>query len=694
MSKQEQKTEGAWADEAEYWITTYRHPDHGRIYYDSAMSMWSMLASTGTAVFRIRHWELSDALALKLISEPEECLQAIKDAVLALWRNVSVDFEITLRDHLRIEVIDMPPVNRLDRTMLGKFVTIGPCAVHRIEPLRNVKLKTVYKCMNCGTPTEGRKKREGSITKPLKCSACGEKELMEDDEHTILQDQRYVEVILTDEKGLVTDEGKALKYWLDIRGDQAHHFPDFGEVWQVSGIVRLAEEQEKQPINDIQTFFLYLEVNAIERVEKVEQRIEVTPELMTIRRKWVEATLKAGKDVEKELSAKIAPWIVGEDLLKKTLLLQAVSGNVQNARKRTAIHVLVMRNPGKAKTELAKFMAGATAGAYFTGTGVSAVGLVVGLENDERTKKKVAKAGVAVLYDRKCKYFDEVDKTKKGNEILPELNTPMESEFYMETKILNRRFETRGPWCLLGNFRNRYFDIDQSLAWNINLPADLMDRFDAWHIEPHTEYNKQVEEEILDSQSDGFEGGHEETEVDAELKEHIACARSITQVKFEPGVRDVFKKFYHVVKGIEAVMDTGVKFERRQFDSLYRFAIARAVLHLRDTVTVEDAERTKEHLTVIISKMGIDVRTGQIDLGALTGDEANKKQLMKAFRSVFLYLSGGSRYEDVKHEDLAEHLQKQDWVSDMYHANDLIKLAKEQAMLQETSHNRYRWIGK
>src|SRR5579883_2576100 len=146
------------------------------------------------------------------------------------------------------------------------------------------------------------------------------------------------------------------------------------------------------------------------------------------------------------------------------------------------------------------------------------------------------------------------------------------------------------------------------------------------------------------------------------------------------------------MKRLEQALDSGIKFSNRQFNGLWRQAIARAVLHLRDTVTKEDAEKAILHVTTIIGKIGIDPRTGEVDLGILTGSQKSKQDLLKAFKSIFLFLCNGDRYADISRDRLIEQLQKQGWIKNVYEASELIEEAKKQRMIMETSRDNFRWI--
>lgn len=652
------------------------------------MQKLQAISQSGSATFKIVHHDLRDSLAVLLIRKPEDFFAAMKVAITSYWRNKGeVEFAKWLEYHLDIEITDIPAVSRLDRDALDKFVALGPCQVHRIEPLRTVKIRTAYRCQNasCNRLIEVYVGADGKLEKPAQCPACEKKQLKEEGGHIQLQDQRYIEVVMVNEAGLATE--KALKYWLDVRGEKAFNVPDFGETWIVSGIVRLSEDKDAGPISERVTHFLYLEANAIQKVVAAQggrqQQIEVTPDLLAARRRWVSKCVKEGKDPEAELVKLMLPKIVGEDLLKLSLLRQAASGAVENVGERTEINILVMRNPGRAKTDLATFMAAATGGAYIPAEGASEVGLTVGLETDERTKKKAARAGVAVLNNRKNIYMDEVDKLKKKYEVLPSLNTCLDKGFYIETKIFSKTFETRSPWAMFGNFKHKTYDPDKSLWWNIDLPSDTMDRFDLWHIDPSSTYDAATMEAILNAQSDSFESGKREIEVDEDLKAHIACAKSIREIKFEPGVREIFKDFFRDMKKLEAHMG-GLRITNRMFNGLWRQAIARAVLHLRDTVTKQDAEAAIHHLTEVLGKIGVDPSTGEVNIERLQGGDPKKRsQRMSMFKSIMAQAQG-SRTEDVSEESLIQIIRMGTQYKTPEQAKELINEAFENHIIRQT----------
>lgn len=663
-------TESAIIDEVNYWIDSYRQ-NGNFVYLDKVNALIAVANTTSNIIFSIPHHELSDSLAIGVLKNPEEYLAAIKTAIIMRYtfEKGDIEFGRFLDSNLEIEITELKPTQQITSQNLETLVRIRGKVIS-IGPVHQVQRRQQYRCEICDKALQTKM-----------CPECQKKSGKVIIKSEGLEAQRFIEISI--------DHEKQYNIWLDLRGSKAFFVPNFSDILDVTGIVQIAQSAEKQPI-PMDTFFLYLQVVSV-AVHEEEQKAKVIPQLMQERRQFIRQCIERGERPEQVLVSKIAPWIYGQDLLKQSLLYQAVSGCVENLGDRTEIHCLIMKNPSEGKSELVMAMASLTEGCYFSSEGVSAVGLVVGLEDDIRTRKKVAKAGAAILYNRKCKYMDEIDKVP-NKECFTQLNTVMDKGFYTETKILNKKFETRGPWCMTGNFRNQQYDSSESLLKNINLPYSFMSRCDIWHIEPNNVYNYEKQEAKMNKQSERFTVGKKLLEIEPGLKEHILCARSITAVTFEPGVTDIIKNYFHTIKKLEEYLQSGIKITDRQFGTLWRLAIARAVLHLRDVVTKEDAQCAIEHMTAVLTDVGLDSRTGNVDLGVLSGTAKSTTNRIKAFRTVMGQLC--SRYEDVKKEYVLSALISSGSFRDEQDAQLVIQEARENLILQDSSRAGYvRYIG-
>ena len=124
-----------------------------------------------------------------------------------------------------------------------------------------------------------------------------------------------------------------------------------------------------------------------------EQKTKLDDEIMEI---------ATGEDPVGRLASSIAPEIYGHEDIKRALLLQLVGGCTRKLpdgmRIRGDINIILMGDPGVAKSQILKYVATiAPRGVYTTGKGSSGVGLTAAITKDLTTGELALEGGALVL---------------------------------------------------------------------------------------------------------------------------------------------------------------------------------------------------------------------------------------------------------------------------------------------------------
>ena len=119
--------------------------------------------------------------------------------------------------------------------------------------------------------------------------------------------------------------------------------------------------------------------------------------------------------IGERIAASIAPSVYGHADIKRGLALALFGGQEKTRggahRLRGDINVLLLGDPGTAKSQFLKYVEGAAQRAVFaTGKGASAVGLTAAVQRDPVTREWTLEGGALVLADRGVCLIDEFDK--------------------------------------------------------------------------------------------------------------------------------------------------------------------------------------------------------------------------------------------------------------------------------------------
>ncbi len=246
---------------------------------------------------------------------------------------------------------------------------------------------------------------------------------------------------------------------------------------------------------------------------------------------------------------------------------------------------------------------------------------------------------VSLVYIHNC--IDELDKMRQEDRSA--LHEVMEQQTCSVAKggivaTLNARtsiLAAANP--ILGKY-----DPYRNITENINLPIPLLTRFDlifAIRDEPNRDADAQLARHILGIHR---RAGYERLpyiNIDM-LRKYLAYAKRVNPILSRDAEDKIFE--YYMQMRASASPDA-ITITARQLEALIRLATARARLLLKSIVDVSDAERAIHIFNVMLNKVGIDVKTGKVDLGVLHGMPQSERSKMKLFLDIFNALSGSDQ---------------------------------------------------
>jgi replicative DNA helicase Mcm len=546
--------------------------------------------------------------------------------------------------------------------LINKLVSISGMVVRSSE-VKPLAKKIAYKCTNCNTVTEAQLK--GLVMKkPVKCPACSEKELEMDPESSLFIDFQMVRL-----QELPEDlPAGQLPHYIEVTVmsdlvDQCRP----GDRIMLTGIIRIEQEQ-LVPQAKTNLFRLRMEGNNIEYLggragskdtRSVERIMISTEDERQIR------IIASKPDAYEKLIASFAPHIYGHEPIKEAILLLIVGSVTKRledgSTRRGDINVLLVGDPGTAKSEMLKFTAKiAPRGLYTSGRGSTAAGLTAAVIRD-KSGIMMLEAGAVVLGDQGIVCIDEFDKIKPEDRSA--LHEVMEQQTCSVAKGgIVATLNARTSILSAANPIYGKYDPYKNITENVNLPVPLLTRFDLIFIvrdNPDKEKDNRVASHILEIHRDTEKAARPVIDIDL-FSKYLSYAKQI-EPTLTPEAIDIVRSYYMEMRRIES--EGMITVTPRQLEGLIRLASARARLLLKDMVEAEDAQRAIYLVDQMMRTAGVDVNTGKTDLGVLYGKPQSVVSKEKMFMELFRGLTGAEN-NDVEDKVLVDELVKTGKFSD------------------------------
>ncbi len=651
-----QKTESALVNDLEEFLRAFKDRTGNYKYFDRINNLMAA-NSTSLVVDYIDFDTFKPELAKLITNEPDEMFDAFNKAIFNVLYEIHPDYANEIQNNIKVRIGNytvQKSLREINAEVINKLVGVSGMVVRSSE-VKPLAKKIGYRCLNCGGITEAQ--LQGLVLKkPLKCGKCSEKELEMDPDTSIFIDFQMVRL-----QELPEDlPAGHLPHYLEVTviGDLVDQCRP-GDRILLTGVVRIEQEQLSQQMKT-SLFRLRMEGNNIEylggrtadkdnrTIERLEINSEDEKHIFALARK---------NDAYDILISSYAPHVYGHEVIKEVILLLIVGSVTKRledgSARRGDINVLLVGDPGTAKSEMLKFAAKiAPRGLYTSGRGSTAAGLTAAVIRD-KSGIMMLEAGAVVLGDQGLVCIDEFDKIKPEDRSA--LHEVMEQQTCSVAKGgIVATLNARTSILAAANPLYGKYDPFKNITENVNLPIPLLTRFDIIYVIrdiPEKEKDHRVASHILELHRELESTGQYLIDIDL-FSKYLAYSKTM-EPKLTVEAIDKIRDYYMKMRNVES--DGMITVTPRQLEGLVRLATARSKLLLKDYVDSDDAERAIYLIQTMLETAGVDVNTGRVDLGVLHGKPQSEISKLKLFMEIFNALSGQDK-SDVEEKHFINEL--------------------------------------
>ncbi len=411
----------------------------------------------------------------------------------------------------------------------------------------------------------------------------------------------------------------------------------------IDGILKAEiKKQGNIPLTD---FYTYLEAINVRKDIKEVENVKITEE---DKKKIIEISKRPG--IIDILARSVAPTIHGLDMIKKALVLQMFGGVRKTMKDGTTmrgdIHILMVGDPGTAKSQLLKYMAEVSPRGLFTfGRGSSAAGLTAAAVRDEFGEGRwTLEAGALVLADNGFVAVDELDKMDEHDTAA--MHEAMEQQTVTISKAgIMATLRARASVLAAANPKFGRYDLNRNLAEQINFPLPLLSRFDVIFKmidQPNKENDNTLAEHVLKAHRIGEiyrsmekneidltipDEANYEPEIEKDLmRKYVAYARNSIFPRLSDEAISILQEQYVKTRNSE---NDAIPITVRQLESTIRLAEAAARARLSTIVTADDALFAKKIVDFYLSDVSSENGKTDIDI-IYTGNSAKQRNELES----------------------------------------------------------------
>ena len=514
-------------------------------------------------------------------------------------------------------------VSQLRADDIGMLIAIDAVTT-KISGVRPRLYTAVFECVACGHSMELNQPNEQELIEPLECSqidgGCGrpkrQTRFLLQQQASFLINSQFIELQELPEqmKGGIQPERIICIGEQDLAGRL-----NPGDRVKANGVLFIRSQRKGG--KDTPVFDIFLRIHSLERqnipLEEISISEEEENEIKEIAR---------DPQVYDVLTNSIAPSIFGMERIKESLMLQLFGGEAQvnedGTRNRGDIHILLMGDPGVAKSQLLHYMSTISPrGRFASGQSASAAGLTAAAVQDAAADGRwTLEAGALVLADLGLAAIDEFDKMNTADR--SSMHEAMEQQSISISKAgINASLRTRCAVLAAANPTSGRFEpvSDVPFTSQINLAPPLISRFDIiWLMTdtPDELSDEKIAKHIIQNRSKGKsellvsdgtiphpsrDAASKKTAVKVNgkyeilprevLRKYVAFSKRNFHPKLNDEARAHIVAYYVNTRKQGGDSSDSVAITARSLEALSRLAEASARIGLDDIANVEDAQR-------------------------------------------------------------------------------------------------------
>jgi replicative DNA helicase Mcm len=527
-----------------------------------------------------------------------------------------------------VRIVHLPPdqvrtVSQLRADDIDRLIAIDAVTT-KISGVRPRLYTAVFECVACGHVMDIKQPNEQELIEPLECSqiegGCGRPKrqtrflLQQQSSHLINSQFIELQELPEQMKGGIQPERIVCIAEQDLAGRL-----NPGDRVKANGVLFIRSQRKGG--KDTPVFDIFLRIHSLER-----QNIPLEEIIITEEEENDIKTIARDPNVYDVLIRSIAPSIFGMERVKESLMLQLFGGEAQvnedGTRNRGDIHILLMGDPGVAKSQLLHYMSTISPrGRFASGKSASAAGLTAAAVQDATADGRwTLEAGALVLADLGLAAIDEFDKMNTADR--SSMHEAMEQQSISISKAgINASLRTRCAVLAAANPTSGRFQpvSDVPFTSQINLAPPLISRFDViWLLTdtPDEMSDEKIAQHIINTRVEGSsellvsegtipdptrasaakksttsrDGSY--TQLSREvLRKYVAFSKRNFHPKLNDEAREKIVAYYVSTRKKGGESTDSVAITARSLEALSRLAEASARIRLTDTATVADAER-------------------------------------------------------------------------------------------------------